>query len=108
MRDRLGFTASDPVLHPREVVAAGVRVLLGDLGQQSVEIARRGMSFRDWSSLVPEARGPLDFGRFAYQRELYEEWMVSDREACFLKATQTGVSTLAIRFALFHADVYGG
>jgi hypothetical protein len=49
----------------------------------------------------------LDFGRFAYQRELYENWMAEDREACFVKATQVGVSTLAVRWALFHADVHG-
>jgi hypothetical protein len=41
------------------------------------------------------------------QRELYEQWMAIDREACFLKATQTGISTLAIRFALYHTDVHG-
>lgn len=56
---------------------------------------------------MPEPRGPLDFGRFAYQRELYEPWMADDREACFVKATQVGVSTLAVRWALFHADVHG-
>jgi hypothetical protein len=78
-----------------------------DRGRVSRQVAVRAMSFRKWAGLVPESRGPLDFGRFAYQRELYQGWMASDREACFLKAAQTGISTLAIRFALYHADVHG-
>ncbi len=64
------------------------------------------MSFREWSELAPEPRGPLDFNRFAYARELYEQWAVTDREACFVKANQVGLSTWALRFALYHADVY--
>lgn len=67
----------------------------------------RLMAFREWAALVPEARGPLDFGRFAYQRELYDERMAHDREVVVSKATQVGASTLAVRWALFHADVFG-
>jgi hypothetical protein len=33
--------------------------------------------------------------------------MASDREAVFCKGTQVGISTLAIRFALYHADAHG-
>jgi hypothetical protein len=56
---------------------------------------------------VPEVRGGLDFSRFAYLRELYEDWIVEDREGVLAKATQVGASTLAIRAALFHADAHG-
>jgi hypothetical protein len=81
--------------------------VLEDRGRASRDVALRSLSFRGWASRVPEPRGPLDFGRFAYQRELYGEWMAEDREAVFVKATQVGVSTLAVRWALFHADVHG-
>lgn len=64
------------------------------------------MTFRAWASLVPEPRGPLDFRRFAFQVELYDERMAHDREVVFQKATQVGISALTVRWALFHADVH--
>jgi hypothetical protein len=62
------------------------------------------MPFREWASLVPEARGPLDFERFRVHRELYEEHMASDREVVLAKATQVGASALAVRWVLLWAD----
>jgi hypothetical protein len=70
-------------------------------------VALRSVALRSWVDWVPEERGPLDFGRFAYQRELYDERSAGDREQVFAKATQVGLSTLAIRLALYHADIYG-
>lgn len=107
LRDRLGFRSSEPPVSVRDVLAGEMRTLLADMGRQSVEVARRGMAFREWVDGVPEPRGPLDFGRFAYARELYEPWAVSDREAVFCKANQVGLSTWALRFCLYHADVFG-
>jgi hypothetical protein len=70
-------------------------------------VATRALPFRKWAELVREAQGPLDPGRFAFQSDLYEEWMASDREALFAKATQVGVSALASLWAIYHADAHG-
>lgn len=56
---------------------------------------------------VPEAHGPLDFAAFPFQVEMYDEHGAHDREQVWMKSTQCGISTLAIRWALYHADVHG-
>ena len=61
----------------------------------------------DWSMKVPEPkRGPLDFVTFPFQRELYDE-TAGDKELVVKKATQVGVSTFMLRWALYWADVKG-
>lgn len=60
-----------------------------------------------WAALVPEPKtGALDFERFPFQRELYAE-ATDDRELVVMKGTQLGISTWALRWILFHADVHG-
>ena len=60
-----------------------------------------------WAALVPEPKtGALDFGRFPFQRELYAQ-ATDDRELVVMKGTQLGISTWALRWILFHADVHG-
>jgi hypothetical protein len=93
---------------PSAALLAELERLQHDRGRVSRAVAARALRFREWAELVPEQRGPLDFGRFRYQAELFEPWMVSDDDACFMKATQCGISALAIRFALYVADVMGG
>jgi hypothetical protein len=106
-RDALDFGGLGPLPDPWESLSVELRGVLSDRGAASRDVALRRLAFRSWVDLVPEERGPLDFGRFAYQRELYDESMAEDREVVFAKATQVGVSTLAVRWALFHADVHG-
>lgn len=106
LRDRLGFRSSGPLVSPREVLAAELRALLGDMGQERVELARRGMSFCEWASRVPESRGPLDWSRFPFQVEWYGERMAHDQEVVVQKSTQIGASALMLRWALFHCDVF--
>lgn len=74
---------------------------------QQREQARKAtkISFRDWALRVPEPKaGRLDFKRFPPQLELYEDWPVAEPDGVLMKSTQVGVSTWAIRWALFHAD----
>jgi hypothetical protein len=99
--------ASDPLPDPWAALTTQLERVRADRGRAREAVAVRAMPFRKWADLVPEARGPLDFGRFRYQRELYEHWAVADREAVFLKGNQVGQSTWALRFGLYHADVHG-
>lgn len=103
----MGLDLMSSVPDPWAALSVELERVRDDRGRSSREVAVRALPFRKWAELVPENRGPLDFGRFAYTRELFEEWMATDREACFAKATQVGISTLAIRFAIYHADVHG-
>jgi hypothetical protein len=105
-RDPLDFGGFEPLPDVWERLVVDLDDVLADRGQASREVARRKMSFRDWAALVPEARGPLDFGRFRYQVELYGEAMAHDREVVLQKATQVGASSLMVRWVLFHADVF--
>ena len=60
-----------------------------------------------WAALVPEPKtGALDFERFPFQRELYAQ-AIDDRELVVMKGTQLGISTWALRWILFHADLHG-
>lgn len=68
--------------------------------------AQKGAGFLDWSLKVPETRGPLNFKRWPFQRELYEQGF-EDRELVVMKATQLGVSAWLIRWALCWADLHG-
>lgn len=61
--------------------------------------------FLDWALRVPEPKaGKLDFDRFPFQKELYSQHGAMDREVVVMKATQVGVSTYLLRWALYHAD----
>ena len=62
--------------------------------------------FADWSMRIPEARGPLNFDAWPFQRELYEQGF-DEREAVIMKATQLGCSAWLIRWGLFWADRRG-
>jgi len=61
----------------------------------------------EWAGRVPEPkRGPLDFDRFPFQRELYEQG-AQGREVVIKKATQVGISAFCIRWAMYWADQAG-
>jgi hypothetical protein len=94
----------EPLPDPWEGAAATVRSELEQRTGQREQVKIRRLTFRKWADRVPEPRGPLDFNRFVWQRELYEA--ADDREAVYQKATQVGVSTQAIRWALYHSDVH--
>lgn len=96
----------EPLPDPWEAVAATVRGVLEERTGHREQTRMRRMSLRDWTALVPEPRGPLDFDRFAWQAELYDEHAATDREQVYMKATQVGVSTQSIRWLLYHADVH--
>jgi hypothetical protein len=104
--DPIGLDLVSQLPDPSASLLVELERLQRDRGRESRAVAARALRFRAWSERVPEPRGPHDFGRFAYQRELYEQWAVSDRDACFLKGNQVGISTWALRFALYHADVH--
>jgi hypothetical protein len=109
LRDLPGFDASEPVLDPREAAAARFRELLEERSQVQTELALARTRFVDWVGGVPEATGPVDAsaeGRFPYLAELYGQRGAHDREQVYAKGAQVGISTLAIRLGLFHADVF--
>jgi len=75
------------------------------LRQKYAELTGQKQSFHDWALQVPEPKaGTLDFDRFPFQRELYDQSGADDREIVIKKATQVGVSTYLLRWALYHAD----
>lgn len=64
--------------------------------------------FLDWALKVPEPKaGILDFDRFPFQKELYSQGGAMDTELVVMKATQVGVSTYLLRWAMYHADIRG-
>jgi phage terminase large subunit GpA-like protein len=105
--DRFGLGSPGPVVDPFERGAAELRRFLDDLGASSADVALRRTPFRSWAESVPEARGPLDFGRFRFQAELYDERSAHDAEMVVMKATQIGASSMTVRWVLYHADVHG-
>lgn len=96
----------EPLPDPWESAAAAVRGELEQRTGRREQVKMRRLTYRKWADRVPEPRGPLDFNRFVWQRELYDEAAAHDREMVIAKATQAGASTQAIRWALFHADVH--
>lgn len=109
-RDPLDLSREGPLPDPNEAMHAGLRDLLEEHGEaaraSARELAVRRLPFRDWAERVPESRGPLDFRKFAFQREMYGDAAAHDREVVVQKSTQVGVSAWAIRLALYHADVH--
>ena len=106
-RDVLNLRGSDPLPDPFEAFVVGAEALLEERGESSRALAVRRLPFRRWVERVPEVRGPLDFARFAFQVEMYDERSAHDPELVVMKSTQVGVSTLMVRWVLFHADVHG-
>lgn len=87
----------------RDARAAFLRELLTESGAAT----SRQIELFDWASRVPEPKtGTLDFERFPFQRELYEQG-THEREAVIMKSTQVGVSAWASRWAMYHSDVWG-
>lgn len=67
----------------------------------------RLINFLPWALRVPEPKtGTLDFDRFPFQRELYDAG-AGDKEAVIEKASQVGISTFALRWAMYWADQRG-
>lgn len=89
--DRLGLSVKD----------AFIAALQSDL-----DASQKRDSFLDWAMQVPEVRGPLNFERWPFQRELYEQGF-DEKEVVVMKATQLGVSAWLIRWALCWADMHG-
>lgn len=101
-----GLEVDEPLPDPWEGAATAVRGELEQRGAQREQAKTRRLSFRKWAERVPETRGPLNFRDFAWQVELYGPEAAEDREQVVCKATQVGVSTQAIRWVLYHADVH--
>ena len=94
-----------PVLDAWEGTTQTVRDELADRGEQTQEQAdARSMALMDFAKLVPEVRGPIDFDRFPYQREWYDEHAAFDRVQVNMKANQVGDSTRQIRVGMFWAN----
>jgi len=68
--------------------------------------AQKDAGFLEWAMKVPETRGPLDFARWPFQKELYEQGF-DDKEVVVMKATQLGMSAWLVRWALCWADLHG-
>jgi hypothetical protein len=83
------------------VTDAVITALEADLAAQE----QRRASFLDWAMKVPETKGPLDFVRWPFQRELYEQGF-DDKEVVVMKATQLGMSAWLVRWALCWADMH--
>lgn len=66
------------------------------------------LSFADWSARLPVPNiGPLDFGRFPFQREWYSDEIVFARQVAMMKGTQLGASEYFVRWSLYFPDRYG-
>lgn len=88
----------------RKVALAATRNLAEARAVQAQRIVETG--FFEWALRVPEPKsGSLDFDRFPFQKELYQE--SGEREIVVKKATQIGVSAYLIRWSLFYADTRG-
>jgi hypothetical protein len=75
------------------------------LKQKLAEQTGNVPSFFRWAMKVPEPKsGPLDFDRFPFQRELYDQEGAMDPEVVVMKSTQVGISTYLLRWAMYHAD----
>lgn len=95
----------------RRALTAEIRSLIDEVpppGSAS-ESAPRELVFAEWARMVPEAKsGPLNFDRFPFQREWYEdESVVWERDRVVMKAAQVGVSALAVREGMYWADRRG-
>lgn len=78
------------------------------LRARHAELTGRKVQFLNWALQVPEPKaGKLDFERFPFQKELYSQNGAMDREVVIQKATQVGVSTYLLRWAMYHADIRG-
>ena len=66
---------------------------------------QRRASFLQWALKVPETKGPLNFERWPFQRELYEQGF-DDKQVVVMKATQLGISAWLVRWALCWADMH--
>ena len=75
--------------------------LASDLAAQE----QRRASFLDWALKVPETKGPLNFERWPFQKELYEQGF-DDKQVVVMKATQLGISAWLVRWALCWADMH--
>lgn len=94
-------------MEDRPVYDADRRFLTEIHGAREVA-TRAGMSFMDWAVGIKEAQtGVLDFGRYPYQKEPYEVLGEGETGVC-VKATQVGMSTLALRWALWVAGELAG
>lgn len=64
------------------------------------------MTFYDWAMQVPEPKaGKLDWHRFPFQRELYEQEVAKAASIVIKKPTQVGISAYLLRWALYWADM---
>jgi hypothetical protein len=91
----------------RDVVADPWDVFGEVFALDEAEETGRRQPFMDWAMAVPEPKtGPLDFDRFPFQRQLYEQG-ADDKEMVVKKATQVGVSTYLLRWTMYHADIRG-
>jgi hypothetical protein len=94
-------------LDPRDSFKLSVTDAFLDALQSDLDAAeQRRASFLDWAIKVPESKGPLDFRRWPFQRELYEQGF-DDKEVVVMKATQLGISAWLVRWALCWADMHG-
>ena len=92
---------------PNELLSMSVTDALRDaLAADLAAYDQSTISFMDWSMKVPETRGPLNFERWPFQRELYEQGY-EDKDMVLMKATQLGISAWLVRWALYWADVRG-
>lgn len=97
-------------MRPAQTVEAGP-VLVTDAMPELLRQRRRTKSgklrpFKVWAERVPEAKaGIMDWHRFPFQVELYDQHGALDPEMVIKKATQLGVSAWAFRWLLYHADL---
>jgi len=93
-------------LDPREHFGMTVTDAFMDALSSDLEaLDQKRTSFLQWALKVPEPRGPLNFERWPFQRELYEQGF-DDRELVVMKATQLGLSAWLVRWALCWADMH--
>ena len=83
--------------------------LLDAIHAQAVERAKQRQGIRtplfEWALRVPEPKtGKLDFDRFPFQKELYQD-SAATKEVVIMKSTQVGVSAYLARWVMYWADV---
>lgn len=89
---------------PRTPVEDDLRDAVAESQARQGLVTEGARSFLEWAAKVPEPRGPLDFDRFAFQRDLYSQEVEQAHDVVVMKGTQIGISAWLIRWCLRRAD----
>lgn len=81
------------------------RVRAARSSAEAAKLETSDVPFLPWNMQIEEPKtGVLDFARFPFQKQLYEDALAYAKEMAIMKATQLGISSYLIRWVIFFAD----